>query len=322
MPRKPKLIKIDDSFDNVAKSLMMDMDKKEIKVINNGNLIKSPFAKYQGIIHLYNNNIDCYVSDIGKRLISLRATVKSLANVDGGKLGDYIGINPLKPYIDKDLILGELTELNIPGTQYKAKCLEARQFLSICKAYVNALSDGVLTTDRQKEIAIRCSILLSACADIGLEALIDEATGYQYERKEDEIQVKLRLYIAEELRVWEKTFPDALWEEFGRLTNWNTPLSMRPKWWGKLVIELIYDTLDPDVARYLRENKPPVGVHWHRQFTENYGVRQLVSRCYEIIGIAKTCNDINDLKVKVNQYYKKDTNQLVLPLDLYEKTIS
>jgi len=37
-----------------------------------------------------------------------------------------------------------------------------------------------------------------------------EATGYQYERKEDELQVKLRLYIAEELRAWEKTFPDEL----------------------------------------------------------------------------------------------------------------
>ena len=51
----------------------------------------------------------------------------------------------------------------------------------------------------------------------------------KYERKEDELQIKLRLYIAEELREWEKTFPDELWEEFGRLTNWSTPLKTRPK---------------------------------------------------------------------------------------------
>jgi hypothetical protein len=151
--------------------------------------------------------------------------------------------------------LGELVELTLPGTHLKATCVGLRQCLNICRAFVAALSANALTTDRQREIAIKCSILLSACAGVGLEALIDEATGYQYERKEDELQIKLRLYIAEELRAWEKPFPDELWDECGRLTNWKTPLASRPKWWGKLVIELIYDTLDPDVAKYLRREQ-------------------------------------------------------------------
>ncbi len=47
---------------------------------------------------------------------------------------------------------------------------------------------------------------------------------------------------------------------------------------------MIYDTLDPDVAKYLRENRPPPGVRWHQNLTENYGVRQLVSRCFEVVG--------------------------------------
>lgn len=295
------------------------MDKQVEIIEDDKKLMMPPFAKYSGALKLGNNEVDCYVSDTGQRLISLSAAVKSIAGTDSGNLGEYIGVNSLKPYIDKDLALGELIELNIPGTQFKAKCLEARMFLNICRAYVAALSDNALATKRQQEIAIQCSILLSACADIGLEALIDEATGYQYERKEDELQIKLRLYIAEELREWEKTFPDELWEEFGRLTNWKTPLKTRPKWWGKLVIELVYDTLDPDVAKYLRENKPPTGVRWHRQLTENIGVRQLVSRCYEIIGMSKTCNTINELKTKVGHHYKKEPSQLNLPIELYEK---
>lgn len=272
--------------------------------------ISVPFAKYSGVLKLGNKEIDCYVSNTGQRLISMRAAVKSIANNDSGGLAEYIGVNALKPYINKDLVAAELIELDIPGTQYKAKCLEARQFLNICRAYVTALSENALTTSRQKEIATQCSILLSACADIGLEALIDEATGYQYERKENELQIKLHLYIAEELRAWEKTFPDELWNEFGRLTNWKYSLRLRPKWWGKLVIELIYDTLDPDVAKYLRENKPPSGIHWHRQLSENYGARQLVSRCYEIIGMAKTCNSISELKDRVSYHYKNKPMQI------------
>jgi len=34
------------------------------------------------------------------------------------------------------------------------------------------------------------------------------------------------------------SFGDELWAEFGRLTGWQGSLNSRPKWWGKLVIEL------------------------------------------------------------------------------------
>ena len=135
--------------------------------------------------------------------------------------------------------------------------ITAERFLDICQAYVAALSANALTTDRQREIAIRCSILLASCAKVGLVALIDEATGYQYEREADALQIKLRAFISEELREWEKTFPDELWEEFGRLSNWKGPLHHRPKWCGKMVLELIYDALDPDISQciFLTTNK-------------------------------------------------------------------
>jgi len=34
------------------------------------------------------------------------------------------------------------------------------------------------------------------------------------------------------------------------------------------VTELIYDTMDEDVAEYLKENNPSPGVRWHQQLTE------------------------------------------------------
>ncbi len=45
-------------------------------------------------------------------------------------------------------------------------------------------------------------MFLSACAKVGLDALIDEATGYQFERADDALRVKLRAFIADELRAW------------------------------------------------------------------------------------------------------------------------
>ncbi|MFV4725584.1 P63C domain-containing protein, partial [Mycobacterium tuberculosis] len=192
--------------------------------------------------------------------------------------------------------------------------ITTEHFELICRGYVQALYEGAALTDRQREIAIKCAVLTAGLTRTGLDALIDEATGYQYERAEDALQVKLRAFIAEELRAWEKTFPDELWEEFGRLTKWKGALHSRPKWWGKLVIELIYDTLDPDVAEYLKANKPEQGVHWHRQLTANLGVRQLVSRCYEIIGMAKTCDDIHELRQTVAEHYGNKPVQFTLYL--------
>lgn len=276
----------------------------------------SPFAKFGGELSLGGNPVDCYVLDTGDRVISLRAAVKSIADRDHGKLGDYVGVNALKPFIDSDLVLGETVEFHIPGTQLTGLGISAERFLEICNAYVRAAEAGTLTTDRQREIAMRCSVVLGACAKVGLIALIDEATGYQYERAQDALQLKLKAFIADELREWEKTFPDELWEQFGRLTNWQGPLHSRPKWWGKLVMELIYDALDEDVANHLRENKPPPqkGQNYHQWMTENFGLRQLITHIYEIIGIAKTCDDIRELKDKVAQHYGKEEFQFTLYL--------
>jgi len=272
----------------------------------------SPFAKFPGKLDLGGAALDVYVLDTKERVVNLATVVRAIADREGGNLGEYLGVSALKDFINKDLVLGESIEFHIPGTQIRGKGITAERFLEICRGYVAALQAGALNTDRQREIAIKCSMLLASCAKVGLIALIDEATGYQYERASDALQVKLRAFIAEELRAWEKTLPDELWEEFGRLTNWQGSLHSRPKWWGKLVTELIYDTLDKDVAKYLKENKPAPGVKWHQQLTENYGARHLVSRCFEIIGMAKTCRTMNELREKVAEHYGRPFAQLPL----------
>jgi hypothetical protein len=273
-----------------------------------------PVARLPGTIRLGGKELDCYVLDNGDRVISLSGAVRALTGTDSGNLGNYTNVDGLKPFLNQDIVAGGIKPFRIPGNPNPGRGLTAETFLDICNAYVAAFEAKTLKTDRQKGTAISCAVLLSSCAKVGLIALIDEATGHQYERAEDALQVKLRAFIAEELRAWEKTFPDELWGEFGRLTRWRGALHNRPKWWGKLVIELIYDTLDPDVAEYLKTHKPPPDVRWHQQLTDNYGVRQLVSRCYEIVGMAKDCRDIKELRQKVALHYGNKPVQFLLYL--------
>ncbi|MFH1157901.1 MAG: P63C domain-containing protein [Pseudomonadota bacterium] len=309
MPKNKDIIEpIDADFDDVSKAMVSVPQKTQEIIIKKSE----PFAKWPGQIDLGGSMLDCYVLNTEQRVIALRSAIKSIAETDSGDLGSYIGVETLKPFINSDLILGGLVEFSIPGTQLKGLGLTTEQFESICRGYVQALYKGAPLTDRQREIAIKCAVITAGLTRTGLDALIDEATGYQYARAEDALQVKLRIFIAEELREWEKTFPDQLWEEFGRLTNWKGALHSRPKWWGKLVTELIYDTLDPDVAEYLKTHKPPPGVKWFQNLTETPGVRQLVSRCYEVIGMAKTCKDIRELRQKVAEHYGKKSVQFTM----------
>jgi P63C domain-containing protein len=288
-----------------------------IELTPNGEALPpSPFAKHKGELSLGGESVDVYVLDTGDRVISLRAVVKAISGVEASNLGDYIGVQALKPFLDNDLILGETKDFHIPGTQLRGRGIIAERFIEILNGYVKALEVGVLTTQRQREIAVKCSIVLGACAKVGLIALIDEATGYQYERAEDALQIKLRAFIADELREWEKTFPDELWEQFGRLTNWKGRLHQRPKWWGHLVMELICNALDPDIARYLKENKPKPyhGQNYHQWLTEDIGLRALIPHIYEIIGIARTCRDMRELRETVAEHYGREPVQLTMYL--------
>ena len=273
-----------------------------------------PVARFQGELMLGDTSVDCYVLETGERIISLRATVRALAQKDHGRAGDYTGITALKPFINKELVAGDSRTFLIPGNPNPAKGITAEQFLEICTAYVRALEAGTLSTKRQAEIAVRCSIILASCAKVGLIALIDEATGYQYVRADDALQLKLKAFIADELREWEKTFPDELWYQFGRLTNWEGSLHLRPKWWGKLVLELVYHALDQDIADYLRENKPPPrkGLNYHQWMTQNYGLNKLVAHIWKIVGIAETCQDMRELRDRVAEKYGREPVQLTM----------
>jgi hypothetical protein len=104
-----------------------------------------------------------------------------------------------------------------------------------------------------------------------------------------------------------KTFPDELWLAFGRLTRWQGSVTHRPKYWGKLVIELIYEYLDSDVAEWLKRNapKPRHGQNYHQWLNAQYGLRKLMEHIWMVIGIAKTCLSMAELKTKMAEMYGK-----------------
>lgn len=269
-----------------------------------------PVAKWPGVLTIGDVEIPVYVLDDGRRVISRTgATTVLTVGKGGGNLESYVQVKALEKYMPTNLH-AQMMDFNIPEVVNKsAKGMTAETFLEICGAYVRAWQDGALESDAQIGIAKRSAMFLAACSKVGLIALIDEATGYQYRRAEQELQLKLRAFLLEEMRKWERTFPNELWEQFGRLTNWKGSVNQRPRYWGKLVMELIYEYLDADVAQWLRMNAPTPkkGQNYHQWLTSQYGLKKLIEHIWKVIGIASTCapGQLDELKYKMEQLYGK-----------------
>ena len=283
-----------------------------------------PIALYKGALDLLGADIPCYVLNNGQRVIGRTAYTEALTKIKGGgDLEKYLGVSSLRPFINMDLVLEGMVAFSLPeveGLERNVKGLPADLAVEIWRGFVNAMAahlvsnDKVLTT-RQMEMAIHASALLGACAKVGLDALIDEATGAQYDRASDALRVKLRAYLEDEMRKWEKTFPDDLWVEFARLTNWKGTVTQRPKYWGKLVMELVYGYLDSDVAKWLKENapEPKKGQNYHQWLSGQYGLKKLVEHIWMLIGTARTCENMVELRRKMAEMNGKTLVQFTLP---------
>jgi hypothetical protein len=295
------------------------------EVVDHANL---PVAKYRGFLDIMDLDVPCFVLDNGLRVIGRTSFTETLTEIKGGGgLEKYLGVKNLNPFIPMDLVLERFVSFRLPeveGLETQVKGLTADLAIDICRGFILALEAAdkegseYKLTDRQREMAIKASMFLAACAKVGLDALIDEATGYQYERAEDALRVKLRAYLEEEMRPWEKTFPDELWQQFARITNWEGSVTKRPKYWGKLVMEFIYDYLDPDVAKWLKENAPEPrhGRNYHQWLTAQYGLKKLIELIWKFIGVAGTCRSVQSTRRKWAEVNGKIAIQYTLFVDM------
>lgn len=275
-----------------------------------------PEAKWAGEVRIGDAMLPVYVLNDGRRVVSRTGATSLLTDgKGGGNLESYIGADSLKPFMPHDFD-DQLIEFRLAGVVNKTvRGMAAETFLDICRAYARARDSSASNlTGRQLAIAIQANMVLVASAKVGLIALIDEATGYQYERERDALQVKLKLYLEEEMRKWERTFPEELWKEFGRLTRWKGQAHQRPKYWGKLVMELVYGYLDPDVAKWLKENapKPQKGQNYHQWLSSQYGLKKLVEHLWMLIGMASACETMEELRTRMAERFGRTEVQFRL----------
>lgn len=273
-----------------------------------------------GVLEIF-NEIPCYVLEDGQRIFRLSNLTKALRGKEHGKFGNYLAAANIQKYLPERLWpLNDEEHDRVPQGVIEfefdnkvEKGYNSEDFMDVCAAFIEANFNNEELSEAQREIVINANKFILASAKVGITALIDEATGYQTLREENALQLKLKFFLSDQLRDWEKTFPDELWKQFGRLTNWKGNIQARPKYWGKLVNELIYECIDEDLAKYLKENRPekPGHVRYHQWLNENHGVRALTEHIWQIIGMARSCNNISQLKELVNVEFKNKGDKAI-----------
>lgn len=279
-----------------------------------------PKATHYGVWNIGQDiKIECYVMDNKERVLSLRGAAKSMGLVGGGSLALVRNLNSqwISPYLSDGLRdwLEKANRNNLP--QYRTKSggkftpFGADIFVDLCKAYVDAKHNGDLKLESQIAVSNRLYAIMTAFAKTGLSAIIDEVTGYQYDREKDELQKLLSKYVSEELLPWAKRFPDEFYKQMFRLKGWTYTGTNRPQYVGKLTNQYIYDQLPEGVLQELKE-KTPKNKKLHQSLTESVGVPHLDKQLQKTIALMQasdTWEEFEKLFEKAMKQSNRDSLQ-------------
>ena len=259
---------------------------------------------HKGVIKLGEFELPCYVvvndDNKAERYVSQSDVVKLISGGrESGNLQRYLSSAALQQTLPPDIVNNYDANLLIINTGLNSvNGVKGSTVIDICNAYLKARQLGLLRPNQVK-LAEQSEIFISAAAKTGIDAVIDEATGYQYFRKANDLQAKLDAYIQEGYREWTKAFPREFFMNLYRLEGITPPMvdSPYPKRFGKHVMQFIYDTLDPDIADYLRKNNPnPGGAKHHHQKFNDFGHKALLDHLFSVLGIAKASMNMQRFK--------------------------
>lgn len=270
--------------------------------------IDGAYSMFRGTLNIGDVELECHVLNDGRRVLTQREVVRVLTGgSDTSNLSRYL--SRIEGF-DPELLSEDPIAFKVPGLPTIALGYEATLLIEICDAYLKARDEGRLKPAQEK-LARAAEIVIRSSAKVGIIALIDEATGYQRVRAKHALQLKLQAFIADEMQEWALMFPDEFWHELARLEGIHYSPRHRPLRWGKYVMAFVYDAIDPDVGKALREKNPnPHFLQNHHQWLKQFGQDRVRMQIGKAVGIMQTCDDMPEFRRKFARIFKRTIPQL------------
>ena len=276
---------------------------------------------HQGKWKVYDGlEIECYVTDKGIRLLSLRGTARALdINGNGGRaLLRNLQSKWIQPYLTD-----QLKEWILWATNEKIKQIDvlfgpaiipfkASLFVDICKAYIAANNDKALSESLMRTY-YRLILLMTAFAKTGIDAMVDSITGYKEDKRKEELLKILKLYISEEFLEWTKIFPEEFYEQILSLKKWGSfqkAGQKMPQVVGQYTNDIVYERLPDKVLFELKKKvkKSENGnnlVKLHQGLSKDYGVLHLERHLIAVIALMKASSCWEHFLEMLDKTYKR-----------------
>lgn len=227
-------------------------------------------ATHSGNLVIGDLTIECAVLPDGTRVLSQRGFGRALgrsfggknwsaqADTGAGKLPFFLSPKSISPFISNDLLmlLRSPIEYRTSAGGGVAHGIPASALPMICDVWLKAREAGALRTESQLASAQKAEILVRGLAQVGVVALIDEATGYQEVRDRLALQEILDKYLRKELAAWAKRFPDEFYKQIFRLRDWKWSHLRRPGVVAAYTKDIVYARLAPGILDELERKNP------------------------------------------------------------------
>lgn len=222
-----------------------------------------PRATHHGVWEKY--GIDCYVLDDGRRVMSQRGVLRCIT---GGTTASDLDRYVTRAVGENGLIPG-VEALSKNGTRMIVR--EAKDVAAVAQLFVDAAIDGRLRED-QRHLAKGASALLGGLAGIALDALVDEITGYQYERPADALRSEIDRILTPVACDWDEMWPRELIVTMARLYGMPWDGAGRYPFWTQSVMHQVHLAVfgDAGVSELHRISPNPreSTVRRHQHFTD------------------------------------------------------
>lgn len=265
------------------------------------------FGSPERPLRLLDAEIPCYVLSDGTRVLTQQGVLLALGRSRTAKGGTgaamgvdnlpaFLTANNLKSLITKELIAStRAIEFRLP-TGGRAFGYAAELLPKVCNVYLKA-RDLNLLLPSQKRTAEQADLLVRGLAEVGIVAMVDEATGYQQVRARDALQAYLEKFLRTELAAYVARFPDEFFVQLYRLKRWPwTGSSRRPGVVGRYIKDLVYERLGPGVIEELERRNPSDGKgqrksRHHQWLSDDLGHPALSQHMHALVGFMRAEDD-------------------------------
>lgn len=302
----------------------------------------TPKATHEGEFDLGGQTVSCAVLPNGTRLITQATFLRALGRSRSPKAGTgvlvtadeqlpfFLQAKALQPFIDEELAMSTNPIFYRTVSGGRGVGFDARLLPKVAEVYLRyrdaRLEDGK-SLGQYEPIVKSADILMRGLANVGIVALVDEATGFERDRAKGALAKILEEFIAKELQPYVSTFPVEYYQELFRLRGkeWTSASVKRPQYFGTLTNDIVYRRLAPGVLEELKKVTPKgaTGKNKAKLFqslTTNQGYPKLLGHLGKVVAFMQISDTYKEfievLDKKLPRYPKQPQTQTQMELDL------